>query len=64
MKILVVRQDGEVSGECRVNNAHWPVGLEVLARSGWPARARALIGADDDGYLAIRQFVVLLPRRR
>lgn len=63
MKILVVRQDGELSGECRVNNAHWPVGLEVLARSGWPARARAALTAgDDDGYFALRQLVVLVPR--
>ncbi len=65
MKLLVVRQDGETSGECRVNNAHWPVGLEVLARSGWPARARqALLTDDDEGYFALRQLVVLVPRAR
>jgi hypothetical protein len=66
MKLLVVRQDGEVSGECRVNNSPWPVGLDVLARSGWPTRARAALlpETDDDGYFAVRQFVVLLPSAR
>jgi hypothetical protein len=66
MKFLVVRQDGDVSGECRVNNAHWPVGLDTLARSAWPARARQALlrDGDDDGYFAVRQFVVLVPRRR
>lgn len=63
MKLVLVRQDGELTGECRVNNAHWPVGLEVLARSGWPAQARAALQAsDDEGYFALRQMVVLVPR--